>query len=276
LCGECIVATHEANALPVLLLKRLKLLKTPVVVVNVAMLQPSNLGKKKRIWKALLPHADFILSYCSAQLEWLREEFQLEEKRLGFAPLCVDTNFFTNGGEESESPFLLAVGTNEGKDYGTLIEALPNHIKLTVVTDQHNAGVIAKHTRPEQQIEVRFNVPIFELKKLYEQATFLVIPLHESKVSSGQTVLLENMALGKTVVVSDVSSIRDYVENHVSAVTVPAGNVAALSETIHDLWENPARSQEIGVGASNTVHQKFRSEIFAHNLVSIIERVVKR
>ena len=125
---DCIVATHEASALPVLLLKYLGLLRTPLVTINVALMHPKNLkGRKLALWKRLLPRSEVILSYCSAQLEWLQSTYCLEQSRLVFVPLGVDAEFFNVQGTVPED-FVLSVGTNEGKDFTTLVQALPTDI----------------------------------------------------------------------------------------------------------------------------------------------------
>ena len=94
------MATAEASALPVLLLKRLGLLKTPLVMINIALLHPKQgRGLRKWLWKLCLPAADAIISYTSAQVDWLAVEFGLQRSRLFFVPFGVDTKFFEAGGK---------------------------------------------------------------------------------------------------------------------------------------------------------------------------------
>ncbi len=288
---DCIVATHEANALPVLLLKRLRLLKTPIVVVNVSMLQPKNLTRKRRwFWRWLLPAAELILSYCSFQIPWIQTEFALKTERLAFFPLGVDTEFFTTNASaeneftaakpehrESAAPgFCLSVGSNYGKDFETLLAALPHGIRLVIVTDETSARHAASLVKPDQKVEISTAVPIEKLRELYRNATLMVIPLHDMRVSLGQTVLLENMAMGKIVLISDTSSVRDYIEPNVSALAVPPYDADAMRACIERVFAAPESFAHIGIQAAQKVRQQFSSQQFADQLLRHIEKLVAR
>ncbi len=275
---DCLIATHEASALPILLLKKMGLLRTPVIVINVALLHPKNTEpRKQRLWKFLLPKAERILSYCSAQIPWISEELGIPTEKLGFIPLCVDTKFFhPEPAEAPEKPYCLSVGTNEGKDYATLVRALPPGIPLKIVTDGMNAQVVEETRSPGQEIEVLQNVPIETLRKFYREAYFHVIPLHDSRFSSGQTVLLENMALGKVVLTSHVSSVLDYVEAGKTALTVPSGDVEALARSLAAVWQNREHYRPIGENAARRVDQNFSSTLFAQRLLAEIEPILRR
>lgn len=279
---DCIVATQEANALPVLLLKRLCLLKTPIIVINIALLQPKNLEAKRFwFWRWLLPAAEEIVSYCSFQIPWIEAQFGLKNERLSFIPLGIDSEFFAPNSENPtgnlpETPFCLSVGVNYGKDYPTLLAALPDGVPLVIATDYVNAQLIEKLRAPQQKIEVLTRVPIRQLRDLYRRATLMIIPLHDMRVSLGQTVLLENMVLGKLVVVSDTSSVRDYITPNFDALTVPPADTAALRQTIEDVFAAPETFAHIGENAARSARENFTSQLFAARLLQKIEKHVAR
>lgn len=277
---DCIVATHEASALPVLLLKCLGLLRTPVVVMNVALLHPKQcVGLRKWLWKQGLPCAEAIVSYASAQLEWLMTEFSLNHNRLFFIPLGVDTRFFapvtspTKAVEERQG-FCLSVGTNDGKDYRALIKALPDGIKLIIVTDHYNKKIINKYLNGRTDIDVRHDIPIDHLRTLYQEASLQIIPLLNTRFSSGQTVLLENMALGKAVVVSRTAATSDYVEDGVTALVIEANDVETLRQRVAEVFKDPQRREQIGAQASEKVRSCFSSERFSQELISVVEHAI--
>jgi glycosyltransferase involved in cell wall biosynthesis len=67
----------------------------------------------------------------------------------------------------------------------------------------------------------------------------IVVPLRANTHASGLTVLLESVALGKPVIVTDVGGLRDYFgTGHVSYV--PAHDSAALRRTLDELRANPS------------------------------------
>ena len=271
---DCFVAVHEAAALPLLLLKRLGLIRKPLVVMNVSLLHERNLSGKRRVlltW--LLPVAEAIICYASSQIDGVRAEFGVKADRLFFIPFGIDTDYFQGTSHAELGDFCLSVGTNDGKDFATLVQALPERIKLVIVTDGYNANLIKENYSPGPQIEVRQAIPIQELKRLYEAARMHIIPIREMRFSSGQTTLLENMALGKAVIISDTAAVRDYVENGVTAICVRPGDVAQLREEIEKAWDNPIQNVYIGQQAAQVVRERFSSETFARKMVDLLQDV---
>jgi glycosyltransferase involved in cell wall biosynthesis len=274
----CIVATTESPALPVLLLKTIGLLRRPVVVVSVALLHPKYAaGLRHLLWSRCIGRADAVVVYAADQAVAVGERFGLPAKKVVAVPLGVDTEFFAPGGgagrqaSESGGQFVLSVGTNEGKDFATLLGAMPPGRALRIVTDALNAGVIARSGhRRGGPVTVEQAVPIRRLRDLYRAARVHVIPLHEAPISSGQTVLLENMALGRAVIVSDVSGVRDYVQPGVTATVVPPGDVAALRRAIEDAIADPQAATRIGAAAAEAVRRRYSAGRFAARLSELI------
>jgi len=283
---DALIATHEAAALPLLLLKRIGLLRTPVLVIGVALLHPRNLrGVRKLLWRWLLPRAEMIVSYASAQVDWLASEFSLDRNRLAFVPLGVDTEFFSERRAETiaaengslSAAYCISVGTNEGKDFATLLAALPESIRLTIVTDDHNAGLIERSTDyacRRDRIEMLQNVPIERLRTLYRDAAVHIIPLLESRFSSGQTVLLENMAMGKTVIVSDTSAVRDYLGLSETAIVVQPGDVTQMREHIAGAIGDPIRCRAVGTRAAAEVREKYSALATAGKIEVLLQAIV--
>jgi len=265
---DAFVCTTEASALPVLMLKRAGVIRKPIVVLNVALLEPRNAsGWRRWIWKTLLPCADAIVSYASAQLPWLQERFSLNGDILHFIPFGVDTHFFSAEQGAQTDSFLLSVGTNAGKDFATLLDSLPDSAKLVIVTDKWNKRLIQGHPK-SGQVDIRNDVPILELRQLYRDAVAQIIPLHETKFSSGQTVMLETMAMGKTTIITETSATRDYICPGVR--TFCPGDSATLQE---HLWDVLNESMQLNHGLSRHVRQNFSSDRFAERLSKLLREL---
>lgn len=270
---DAIVATHEAAAVPLLVLRRLGVLRRPIIVLSVALLHPRNCaGIWRRVWRWLLPWADVITTYATAQIDWIRDEFSLPPaSRITAIPLGVDTAFFSprsNGGVKREC---LAVGTNEGRDFATLIRALPANVILTAVTDGLNAKVIRQVATAGQKIEILTDIPIGDLREYYATAAVHVIPMFEARFSCGQTVLLENMALGRLVIVSGTSAVLDYVEDGVSALVVPPNDPQAMRGRIESALRTPDHYSAIGPKAAAVVRSRFTSECTARRVLELAQ-----
>lgn len=226
---DACVATHEAAAYPSLLLKRLGLMRKPIVVLavapNAAMAQ---LGWRGRLIRWLLDASDVVFTYSRQQAAEVAA--LLTRARVQFIHFAVDASFLRNQPSAERQSFVLAVGTNEGKDYPTLIEALPPEQTLVIVTDQQNIDRAKENIR-DKDVTFLSDIPIKELCGLYNRCSRLVLPLRDAQMSTGQTVLLENLALGTPVIVTNVPCIHDYIDD-TGVTLVPEGDVEALRDTL--------------------------------------------
>jgi glycosyltransferase involved in cell wall biosynthesis len=263
---DCIIATTEASALPVLFLRRLRLVRVPVVVLSVAILADKYVrGRGAGLRRFLLRGANVITAYANSQVPLARSKLGLRLDQVRFLPFGVDNGFFAplKGVPEWD---IISVGTNEGKDFATLVSALVSGQGCLIVTDANNEA-IARAAPTAGDLTVRQAVPIHELRRLYASARRCVIPLHEIDYSSGQTVLLENLAMGRPVVVSDVSCVRDYVNPGV-AVIVPPGDLGAMRDALQE--DVP----DFVLAASEHTRRYFDAEQFSRALWRICLEVV--
>jgi glycosyltransferase involved in cell wall biosynthesis len=203
-----------------------------------------------------------VCAYASHQVPQLVATFRLDPARVRFLPLGVDPDFFPPIATADGAPYVLSVGTNEGKDFPTLLDALPPDAECLIVTDEQNEAAARRHGLPAG-VTVRTHVPITELRDLYRRARHVVIPLRESDASSGQTVLLENLVSGRPVIVSRVSGVADYLAE-TGAVPVAPGDPAALRELLATPPRMPAAE------TTEYVRARFSSAAFARNLLALI------
>ncbi len=270
---DAIFAVNEAAALPPLVLKRLGILRTPVIVFNTALMHPRNLsGMRKRMWNWVLPAAEAMVSQTKMELASVWRTFGLREDRQHLMHMLVDMEFFKPDAEIKQGDYCLAVGTNEAKDFPTLMKAFPKDEKLIIVTDPYNAAIVEKHREPGMPVEVLQAVPITRLKQMYQEAKLTINPLAETPYGSGHTVVLENMVLGKPVIATRVGGMIDYFEEGVSALGYAAGDVEDLRQKIRAYLDNPALFAHIGRQAPAWV-ESFSSEEFAKKLISIARKL---
>lgn len=86
-----------------------------------------------------------------------------------------------------------------------------------------------------------------ELNNLKRRASAIVIPSlwYENQPFS----ILEAFALGKPVIASDLGGMRELIDENERGLLIPAGNSDALADAIRWMFENPAKSQAIGMKA---------------------------
>jgi glycosyltransferase involved in cell wall biosynthesis len=77
---------------------------------------------------------------------------------------------------------------------------------------------------------------------------------------SGQTVVLEAMAMAKPLVVTDSAAMRDYVTPDVEGVLVPADDPAGVATAIDELLADDARRQRLGRAGREAVERRFNQD----------------
>ena len=255
-----VVASHESAAYASLLLRRARILRRPILVMAIAVehsLTERSLAARLKRW--LLRAADEVVVFASSQVAPVGE--LLPGTRVSFMPLGVDTRFFAPDQGVARGDLVLSVGTNPGKDYPTLVQALPESTRLLVVTDQANIEQALPFVGTKD-VSFASNVAIGQLRELYRSCRVLVLPLRDAKMSTGQTVLLENLALGTPVIVTDVPCVRDYTASG-AITTVPEGDVESLSAALRD------------PGPASEEPTPFTAQATARSIANRLERLVR-
>ncbi len=246
-----ILAVQEHVAVPTLMLRRLGILRAPVVVINIALLNPRNIRAGRRLlWSILLPVAARVVSYTRRQAKALENHFKLEDGVSVFLPLSIDVDWFSQStwtGLHADS--VIATG-HAGRAYETLVKAavqLPEY-SIRIICSQDNVDRLAK-TCPVLPANVTVelgNLTHRELVTVLSESGCAVLPLVESEWSVGQTTLLEMSACGLPLIVTRVESVVDYLS--AEALTVRPEDSEALAQAIRKVLADPSYQRHLSVG----------------------------
>jgi glycosyltransferase involved in cell wall biosynthesis len=88
--------------------------------------------------------------------------------------------------------------------------------------------------------------------------------------------MLEAMAAGLPLVISDVSGVAQVIGNDEYGVKVPPGDAAALARAIRALADDPARRAALGAAAQQRVLEKFSVQAMVGKLARVYEEVSSR
>jgi glycosyltransferase involved in cell wall biosynthesis len=111
-------------------------------------------------------------------------------------------------------------------------------------------------------------VPRGELGAYYERAAFVCVP---SLREGFGMVCLEAMAHGRPVVASAVGGLLDLVEDGVTGLLVPPGDVPALRSAIERLFADDELRRRLGDAARERVRDRFSRNAAADALVDAYE-----
>lgn len=166
----------------------------------------------------------------------------LEKDRIFFVPLGVDIEYYIPPASfETRNPDLcLFVGTNY-RDFPTLrgvIELVSyQRPKTQFVALTSQAGYEQIGTHPN--LTWRSGISEAELSELYRSAALMVMPLQDATANNA---ILESMACGLPMVISDVGAIRDYVGPE-CAVLIQPSDSRKMAEAVLNLLDDPVERE---------------------------------
>lgn len=108
-----------------------------------------------------------------------------------------------------------------------------------------------------------------QAKDLISSADLLVLPSYEEGLPLS---ILEALSAGTAVICTPVGEIPEVLENDVSAVLAPAGDVAALTESLKSLIEDSSRRSRIAAGGRELYQAKFTLDAFHAALLRIYHK----
>jgi glycosyltransferase involved in cell wall biosynthesis len=171
---------------------------------------------------------------------------------------------------------VLSVGKDLARDYATFLEAVgPLDVAATLVS--HPRNVAQLEVPPNTTL--RGSVPFSELRERYAAAACVVLPQRADDYpygseGGGLTALLEAMAMGRPIVASERAILRDYVEDGVEALIVPAEDPEAMREAIQRVLADPELARSLGSAARARVERANASSVFAAGLAPLLRAVV--
>jgi len=264
---DAVVTYYESPALPFALLRRLFLYRRPVVVADIGLTAGWKL--RDRILDIVVPRVDGVVVLGTNQIAEIRRRWRTGAD-LAFLPQHVDTTFFHPGPPVAHGP-VLTVGDDTGRDFETLLVAMRG-VDLDLVA---KTGMI--HGAPPDRVRVLTGrMDWRDYRALFAQALMVVVPLRPMVTASGIGTLLEAMAMGRPVIVSDSPGILDHVEPDRTALVVPCGDADALRSAMQRLAADQALRDRLGQAARAYVERHCSYEAVGSRLAAYLRDLVAR
>lgn len=175
--------------------------------------------------------------------------------------------------DSDNAPMICSVGM-EMRDYPTLVQALQGTgIRCHIATGTSRGELFGTVRRLFDLDSLPDGLTIgkrsfTELRDLYAQSRFVVIPLLPTDSDNGLTTMVEAMAMGKAVICSKVEGQVDILTHGLTGFYVPQGDPQALRDMMLRLLADPDLTQRIG--------RQARAYVSAHHsLEQSLDRVVR-
>ncbi len=244
---DTILTDGEQIGLPLALLTHLSLRKRARHLMIVHVL---SVPKKIRLMKLfhLASRIDGMFVYSSWQKQFIERELHVPERKVSLISFMVDTSFFSPDAVSTVPRNALCSAGLEHRDYATLIEAA-----RTLPIDVVIASGSPWSKQPDllRTVDIPTNVHLcslshFELRQLYADSRFVVVPLNPVMFQAGVTTILEAMAMGKAVICSRTPGQCDVIEHERTGLYVEPGDPTALRAAIRRLMDDPALAERLG------------------------------
>ena len=208
---------------------------------------------------------DRFLVYSTWQKEFIQSRWNISPDRVAWIPFQADGLFFS---PPAQPPSLAGKGGGAGslcsaglefRDYPTLmaaVEGLPVQAILAAASPWSKRGDTTQQRPIPSNVTVR-RFSLFEMRELYAQASFVVVPLYPVNFQAGVTTIMEAMAMAKAVIVTRTPGQTDYVVEGRTGLYVPPGDAPALRAAIQRLLDHPAEAEALGRAGRELFAQEF-------------------
>jgi len=297
---DVIITDGEHSGIPLALLLRLARSRVGHVTIGHRLTS----RKKQFFLRVLRAHArmDRIALHSRHQHEFARTKLRIPTRRLALLPYQVDAEFWSPM-DVPEERLVVSAGL-EHRDYPTLLRAAQGLDAKVVIGAASNWS---RHDFAASTIPANVQISAFgytDLRDLYSRASVIVVPLVDVDNQAGVTTILEAMAMGKPVIVSQSRGQTDVVEDRrgparglprerpvslarllaagrgldlePTGFYVPPGDADALRRALEYLLRNPEERQRLGRAGRRLAEQLFTVDEFAGRIGDLVAAAATR
>lgn len=234
--------------------------------------------KKKLFLRSLSAQMDAVFVYASTQKSYGVEALRMRENTLHLIPFHADHRFYRPVPISQEAPGRMICSAGlEWRDYPTMLEAIKD---IDVEVRLAAASPWSKHRNETENRELPGNVSARryeynELRRLYADARFVVVPLYDNDFQAGITTILEAMAMGKAVITTRTLGQRDTIRDGINGLYVPPGDVRALRNAIVRLLEDPAEAARLGAQARRDLEAEWTLDHWVARIAHVTHSLTK-
>lgn len=156
------------------------------------------------------------------------------------------------------------------RDYRTLVDAVENaraSIVCNIVCDNYQA---APESLKSDRVIIHRNTYGHHYIEKILAADIAVIPLTTSDISAGQMVMLQALSAAKPVIITDIKTIREYVEDNPFIKLVPPFDTEAMAKAIEEIAERLPLKKEERLGLRKIYDDNFSDRAHGRQVLNAI------
>jgi glycosyltransferase involved in cell wall biosynthesis len=218
---------------------------------------------------------DLFIAVTQAQLDFLQTRCGIPSSKILFTYEQTDNQFFTPGpAQPKPRPIIASVGL-EQRDYRTLAAATADlDLDVRISGFSHDTRDLKKYfpdPMPTNMSRRFYEWP--DLVQLYRDADIIVLSLLPNHFAAGVSCLLEAMACGRPVIVSQTVGLIDYWSIPGGVIPVETGNIPALRSQIQALLNNPTEANRLGDRCRQQIQRYHDADAFVSTIAQRLEQL---
>ncbi|MEZ4591523.1 MAG: glycosyltransferase family 4 protein [Chloroflexota bacterium] len=241
-----------------------------------------SVGKKMKFfdWFGIQDQIDLFFVYATWQKQFIQQRWHVPPQRVVLTPFMVDDDFFaphqisdvSQAIRSLPKPYICSVGL-EFRDYPTLMAAVKG-LDVHVVVAAGSPW--SKREDSTQQAEIPANVTVsrfsqYELRQIYADAAFVVMPLYDVAFQAGVTAILEGMAMGKAIVCSHTQGQTDVIVEGENGLYATPEDPADLRRAILELLNDPEEAARMGRNGRSLIETEMNLHHYVHRLKAHVQ-----
>ena len=274
---------------------------TPGIAFSLALLKHINLAGKQRLSAEIVAIHCGVLNYPQNSLRvagsrWLFKKmwtmlfgigeqegmvncFQIPPHRIQVNAFGVDEAFWRPSTEGSEGEnYLLAIGNDSNRDYELLLAAAAKiEHKIKLVTRRQLPDTLPPNV---EHLYGSWHTQALDdqgLRRLYQQALGVIVPLKDSVQPSGQSVTLQAMACGTPVILTKTLGLweRTALRNKENVLFIDPGSVEGLVDAVSLIVNDHSLHKRLSQAGPQYVEKNGKIAHFAQRVEALCLHAVR-
>ena len=268
--AKYIVATTNSLGISLSFVKSLGLIKSDILFINMGLFSKKPNKLKVIFYKSLFKQVK-LLTISKTENKYLKSF--LKNIDIKYIPFGVDDSFWLPQKKLKSQEYILAIGNDLARDWSILIRAWDKNFPLLkIVTslpiENYKPNIIVVrgnwHTQSLTDLQIR---------DLYCNSEFVIIPLKETFQPSGQSACLQAMACSKAVLISNIKGIwdRKLLKQKENILFTETSNVSEMRRSINLLLNDLKLRDKIGVNGRKLIINHFNMINMKNKLLESFE-----
>lgn len=279
--ARVVFASSDNTGLPALGFKACNRFSGKLIYTSIGLperileLQKRNSQQAELFRRRFCQHVDAVVAYGYSEAKWLRDWVN-GAVPVHFIAFGVDeTYWFPENNRETEWD-CICVGADPLRDFAAYLDLAAAHPswKMKLICSRSNC--IEQFGKVPDNIVLEYDVSLDRVKQEMLASKLVVLPVRENTYSGATTTLLQAMALGKAVVVSEVGAIKKgYGLKHGENVTMVQPSARnELSQNVAALLNDESERFRLGHAARKHVSALLTWDRYLNDLCRVVKRLV--